>query len=162
MFSNRPYSRYPPSLPAHKDLWVKSNVTWFLRGQTSDKICQYKKSRLCLVILDNWKLRTFYLKDNKIKLRLEVIVVMFFNAVATVDVLTASNNDVRTCRNLNRTFCKFKIALSFWGEKKNSTAITRISKFYHLFAPWDTTWHCFYPSNPKARAKMAGIVNKVY
>ena len=27
---NRPYSRYPPSLPALKDWWEKINVTWFL------------------------------------------------------------------------------------------------------------------------------------
>ena len=32
---NRPYSRYPPSSHALKDSWDKSNVTWFLRGQTS-------------------------------------------------------------------------------------------------------------------------------
>ena len=28
--------------------------------------------------------------------------------------------------------------------------------------PWNTTWHCFYPMDPNARAKIAGIVNKVY
>ena len=28
--------------------------------------------------------------------------------------------------------------------------------------PWNTTWHCFYPMDPKARAKIAGIVNKFY
>ena len=39
--------------------------------------------------------------------------------------------------------------------------ITRIGKFYRLFAPWNTTqW--FYPNNPKASAKTAGIVDKVY
>ena len=27
---NRPYWRYPPSLPALKDWWEKINVTWFL------------------------------------------------------------------------------------------------------------------------------------
>ena len=35
----------------------------------------------------------FYLKDDNGKLWVEVIVVTFFNAVAIVDVLTASNND---------------------------------------------------------------------
>ena len=34
---NRPCSRYPSSLHALKDCWDRSNVTWFLRGQTSDK-----------------------------------------------------------------------------------------------------------------------------
>ena len=61
---------------------------------------------------------------------------MFFNAVATVDGLTASNNDVSTCRNLTCTFCTANLKLPFRFEGiKNSTAITRISKFYHLFAP---------------------------
>ena len=77
------------------DWWVKCNVTWFLRGQTSDKICQYKKSRLCLFILDNRKRRTFYLKDNNGKLWVYVIVVKFFIAVGTVDVLSANNNYVK-------------------------------------------------------------------
>ena len=36
--SNRPYSRYPPSLDAPLDRWDISNVTWFLRGQTMKKI----------------------------------------------------------------------------------------------------------------------------
>ena len=47
-------------------------------------------------------------------------------------------------------------------EQTNSTAITRIGKLYHLFAPWNTTWHSCYPFDPRAQAKMAGIVNKVY
>ena len=34
--------------------WDKSSVTWFLSGQTSDKICQYKKSQLKLFILLKW------------------------------------------------------------------------------------------------------------
>ena len=24
-----------------------------------------------------------------------------------------------------------------------------IDGFYHLFAPWETTWHCFYPISPR-------------
>ena len=32
--------------------------------------------------------------------------------------------------------------------------ITRIGKFYHLFASWNTTWHSFYPIDPKAFAKV--------
>ena len=35
-------------------------------------------------------------------------------------------------------------------------------KFYLLFAPWNTTWHCFYPINSQMPAKMVGIVNNVY
>ena len=40
--------------------------------------------------------------------------------------------------------------------------ISRIGKCYHLFAPQNTTWHCFYPINPKSLAKIyIGIGNKV-
>ena len=35
-------------------------------------------------------------------------------------------------------------------------------QFYHLIATWETTWQPFHPISPQARAKMAGIVNKVY
>ena len=48
--SNRTYSRYPPSLHTLYDWWDKSGVMWFLRGQTSDKICQCKKSWSSLFI----------------------------------------------------------------------------------------------------------------
>ena len=45
------YSRYPPSLHVLNDWWEKSNVTWFLRGQTNDKNCQCKKSWSSLFML---------------------------------------------------------------------------------------------------------------
>ena len=61
---NRSYSRYSPSLHALKDWWDKNNVTWFLRRQTNNKICQCKKSRSSLFNLANRKWRTFYLKAN--------------------------------------------------------------------------------------------------
>ena len=49
------------------------------------------------------------------------------------------------------------------APKTISTAITRTGKFYHLFAPWNTKWHYFYDLiDPERRAKMVGIVNKVY
>ena len=51
----RPHSRYQLSLHEHEDWWDQCNVTWFLRRQTSDKICQYKKSRLYVFIFDNRK-----------------------------------------------------------------------------------------------------------
>ena len=35
-------------------------------------------------------------------------------------------------------------------------------EWYYLFALWSTTWHFFHPIDPKVRAKMAVIVNKVY
>ena len=46
-----PYLRYPPPLHALLDWWDIRNVTCCFRGQTSDKICQCKKSRSNLFIL---------------------------------------------------------------------------------------------------------------
>ena len=75
--------------------------------QTSDKFFQYKKSQTSLFILDNRKWTT-YIKDDNRKLWLEVTIIAFFNAVAPVDVRTASNNDVNFVEtqpyNLNRRF----------------------------------------------------------
>ena len=42
------------------------------------------------------------------------------------------------------------------------TNTTEISLPVGLFAPWETTWHRFYPISPWAREKMLGILNKVY
>lgn len=39
--------------------------------------------------------KTFYLKNDKGKLLVEVIIFTFLDRVATVDVLTASNTDVK-------------------------------------------------------------------
>ena len=61
---NRPYSWYPLSLHVLKDLWDNSSVTWFLRGQTSAKICQSMKSWSRLFTLENRKWKTFHLKDE--------------------------------------------------------------------------------------------------
>ena len=49
---------------------------------------------LLLNIPENRKWGTFYIKDDNGKLWVEVIIFTFLDAVATVDVLTASNNDV--------------------------------------------------------------------
>ena len=74
---------------------VKSNATWFLRGQTSDKICQLKKLRSSLFILDKGNRITFYVEDAIGELPVEVIIVTFLEAVASETVLTACNNDVK-------------------------------------------------------------------
>ena len=83
---NRPYSQHLPSLLALKDWWDKSNVTWFLRGQTSYKIWQYKKSQSSLFILDNRKWTTIYryLKEINDKLWIVVFIVTFLDTVMTV------------------------------------------------------------------------------
>ena len=75
----------PPSLNALK----KQCFTWFLRGQTSDKICQYKKSRSSLFILDRRKWRTFYLEDANGYLLVKMFIVTLFG----------SNSD-RNCNNV--------------------------------------------------------------
>jgi len=123
----RPHWRCQLSLHAQKDWSDKCNVTWFLRGQTSDKICQYKKSRLCLLIFDNRKIRTVYLKDNNGKLWIDVIVVIFFNAVRTVDVLTASNNDVKIVETWTVYFANVKLPYRF----------ERINKLDLDYSYWD-------------------------
>ena len=63
--------------------------------QTSYKFFQYKKLQSSLFTLDNRKWTTFYIKDDDDNfIWVEVTIVTFFNAVATIDVLTTSNNDV--------------------------------------------------------------------
>ena len=91
---NRSYSRCPPFLHALRTDGIKVLVTWFLRGQTSDKFFQYKISQPSLFILDNRKWTTFYNKDDDGKLWVEAIIFTLLDAIATVDVLAASSNDV--------------------------------------------------------------------
>ena len=81
-----------------------------------------------------------------------------------VDVLTASNNYVNFVETRATHFVsllKINGRFVLW-EWTRSTTTSCIGQFYLLFAPWNTTWHYFYPVNPKARAKMVGIVNNVY
>ena len=70
------------------------------------KNCQCKKSRSSLFILDNIKRRTFHLKDDNGKLWVEVIIVTFLEEVATVDVLTANNNDVSLVKTRTVQFAR--------------------------------------------------------
>ena len=74
---------------------VKAKSRGFSGGQTSDNICQCKKLRSGLYILNNRKWRTFYLQDDNDKLWTTLIIVTLQDAVATVDVLTASYDDVK-------------------------------------------------------------------
>ena len=65
------------------------------------------RSRVCLFLTtENEQL--FIIKTMIGKLWVEVIIFTLLDAIATVDVLAASSNDVNffeTHRNLNRTFC---------------------------------------------------------
>ena len=58
---------------------------------------------------------------------------------------------------VNAFFCSKKFAqmLATWVK-------TLYWQILSLVCPWNTTWHSFYPFDPRAQAKMAGIVNKVY
>ena len=64
-----------------------------------------------------------------------------------------------------------KLKLTFCMTIKSSLRFERVNKvecdFSHwqissFVCPWNTTWHYFYPTNPKARAKIADIENEVY
>lgn len=68
-----------------------------------------------MFVLDKIKLRTYYLKDDNVKLWVELIIaVTFLDAVATVDHLKA----IITYSLWNCTFSKSKVF-----EKKHITAI---------------------------------------
>ena len=95
--------------------------------QTTDKICQYGETRSRVFFLDNKKKRTFNLKGDNENLWVEVFIVTFLNAVTTVNVLTASNNNDSNC-----TFCKTKIVVSFLRQRigtlrSNEATATRTS-----------------------------------
>ena len=79
---NRPYLRYPPSLHALWDWWDISNVTLYLRAQTSDKICHYEKSRSSLFIPWNFKF-----------------------AKCTVQVSTSSHVIISCCKDIYGSYC---------------------------------------------------------
>ena len=80
-------------------------------------------------------MKNIYLKDDNGKLWVEVIIVTFFNVIPTVDVLTASNNEVKLMESQTVHFARLKSSSRFEKINQNATAITRISKFYLLFAP---------------------------
>ena len=50
------------------------------------------------------KMKTFQLKQDNSKLRVEVIILTFLNAVATEDILTASDNDVKPVKTQTEHF----------------------------------------------------------
>ena len=64
----------------------------FSGGKQVKKNYQWKKSGFSLIILNNRK-RPFHLRDDNVKIWVEVIIVTFLYAVATVDVLRTNSND---------------------------------------------------------------------
>ena len=93
--------------------------------------CQWKKSRLSLFILDNGKWRPFHLRDDNVKIWVEVIIVTFLYVVATVDVLMADSNDVNLAKTRYVRFARLWSRCLVLIERTNSTAITRYWVFSH-------------------------------
>ena len=122
------------------------------RGQTSEKHCQWKKSRLSLFLLDNRKLRPFHLKDYNVKIWVEVIIVTLQYTVATVDVLIANSNDSVNLVKSRYVLITMKTSSRFDGINK----LDRDFSYWKILSLVNTTCDSFY------LAKMAGIVNKVY
>ena len=63
---------------------IKAKSWGFSGGRQEKKSCQWKKSRLSLFIQGNRKLPPFILKDDNVKIWVEVIIVSFLYAVATL------------------------------------------------------------------------------
>jgi len=109
------------------------------------------------------KMKDFLSQRNNGKLWVEMIIVTVLDAIATVNVLTASNNDVKPVET--RTVPHFAWLLNrlyLLRESRNSTAISRTVIFFFCVSPEIPRDIYLYPNNPRARAKMTGIVNTVY
>ena len=65
---------------------------------------------------------------------MELIIVTFLYALASVDVLMANSNDVNLAKTRYVQFARLKSSSRFDRINKLTT-ITRIGKFYLLFAP---------------------------
>ena len=68
---------------------------------------------------------------------------------STVATVSKKVKMVTSTHNLPLSSLHKKLFIFCCGEKTNSTAISCIGKIYHMFAPWETTWHHFYPISPK-------------
>ena len=94
----RPYSWYPQSL--HDG--IKAISRGFLGCKQVVKAANARnRGRVWMFTLDNRKKKGFI-----IKLWLEVIIVTSLDAVATVDILTANNNDVNLVETPNVLFAR--------------------------------------------------------
>ena len=141
---DRPTSRYPPSLHALKDWWDKSGITWFLRGQTSDKLCQCKKSRSSLFILNNRTWRTFYVEDDNGNLWVKISPPTpppgendhcYFSRSSSDRKMSSEQVIMsQTCRNLNCTFCM---------TMKLSSRFERLKKLDRDFLHWQILFIVF-------------------
>ena len=77
------------------------------------------------------------------------------DAVATVDVLIASNNEVKLVNTRTVHFAWLKSLFCF----KRINKLDRNYSYWEIllmFAPWHTTRDWFYPNNPKAPSNDGG------
>ena len=88
------------------------NGICFLRGETSDKICQYKKSRSCGK--DGWKWSLFFLMQYDRR----------------SGVLTANNNDVKLVETRTVHFACLKLSNCF-----NRPRLLVLGNFNTCFPP---------------------------
>ena len=114
--SNRPHSRYSPSLHAFKDWWDKSDVTWFSRRKTTPPIQQIAAEFL---YSGRQKMGNCGWKWS---------LLLFCIAVATVGVLTASNNDIKLVETRTVHFAKIKSLFRLEGISKLIVLPNRITK----------------------------------
>ena len=90
---------------------------------------------VALFILYNKKWKTFDLKDDNGKLWVERIIFTFLNAVATLDVVRASEKRHKTSQNPTRKFCMTNIVVSFWENKQTRTWLLVLISFITCLAP---------------------------
>ena len=68
------------------------------QGADKRKILPMEEIAVEFIVLDNKKRRHFHLKDDNVKIWVEVIIVSFLHAVATVDVFMANSNDANLAK----------------------------------------------------------------
>lgn len=78
-------------------------------------------------------------------------------------LLIVDERGTESCKNTHIGYHTTEhVTIPIYLIHNKQTTITCTGKLYYLFAPWNTMWYHFYTINPKAHAKMAGIVNKTY
>ena len=87
------------------------------------------------------------------------VIVTFFNGVATVDVIVASK---LILPKLNPHILRDSIGVLFWENKQSGPRFLAMANFIVCLPPEVPLDVRFYPINPEVRAKMVGIVNKIY
>ena len=109
---------------------LKAMSRGFSGCRQADKICRYKKlRRYCLFQATNNE-KPLLLKTWQIMGGSSLL--LCYDAVATVDVLIASENDDETCRNSGNSNCRFcmtKIVVSFWDNKQFRPRLLVLANF---------------------------------